>query len=136
MEQGINLENGMPNEQSKKKCKKLSLLPAEYVNIKQLFSLSGNSEKRPWTHTSLIILNKNYTFLFFMLHLMKNRLGYAMVNNNFLLMLKILSVLTGQGMTQISIVHTNNLWESTIFFCWYQKRWICYKRKNIVRHLT
>ena len=76
-------------------------------------------------------------FPIFMLHLMKNWLGgYAMVNNHFLLMLKIFNVLNGQGMTQISIVHTNNLWESTIFFCWYQKRWICYKRKNIVRHLT
>lgn len=57
-------------------------------------------------------------FPIFMLHLMKNWLGgYAMVNNHFLLMLKIFSVLNGQGMTQISIVHTNNLWESTIFFC-------------------
>ena len=46
---GINLGDGLLSEQSKKNSKKLSPLPAEYVNIKKLFTLPGNPDKRLWT---------------------------------------------------------------------------------------
>ena len=41
----INLENGLSSEQSKNNSKKLSPLPAEYVNIKKLFTLLGIPDK-------------------------------------------------------------------------------------------
>ena len=47
---GINLENGLSSEQSKNNSKKLSPLPAEYVNIKKLFTLPGIPDKRLWGH--------------------------------------------------------------------------------------
>ena len=45
---------------------------------------------------------------------MKNWLGYAMFNNHFLLMMKILSIPDGQGITQISIMPLNSLLESIL----------------------
>ena len=44
----INLENGLSSEQSKNNSKKHSPLPAEYVNIKKLFTLPGIPDKRLW----------------------------------------------------------------------------------------
>ena len=44
----INLENGLSSEQSKKNSKKLSPLPDEYVNIKKLFTITGNPDKSLW----------------------------------------------------------------------------------------
>ena len=43
---GIDHENGLSSEQSKKNSKKVSLLSAKYVNIKQIFTLAGNPDKR------------------------------------------------------------------------------------------
>ena len=43
---GINLGNGTPSEQSKKNSKKLSPLPAEYINIKKLFRITEIIDKR------------------------------------------------------------------------------------------
>ena len=45
----INLANVLSSEQSKNKPEKLSPLPAEYVNIKTLFTLPGITDKRLWT---------------------------------------------------------------------------------------
>ena len=44
----INFENGLSSEQNKKNFKKLSPLPAEYVNIKKLFTLPGNPDEHLW----------------------------------------------------------------------------------------
>ena len=44
-----NLKNGLSSEQSKKNFKKISPLPAEYVNIKKLFTFPGNPDKCLWT---------------------------------------------------------------------------------------
>ena len=45
---GLHLANGMLGEQSKKYSEKISPLPVEYENIKILFALPANPDKRLW----------------------------------------------------------------------------------------
>ena len=61
-------------------------------------------------------------------HTMKS---WSRVYNHFLLLLKILIILDGQGITHISFVDLSSLRESTLLFWWYQKRWIHCKSKDI-----
>ena len=109
---GINLENGLSSEQSKKNSKKLSLLPAKYVNIKQIFTLVGNPDKHLLAPLCSINFEDMLNFSNFDIAFDED----AMLSNHFLLMLKIPSILDGKVITHISIVDLNRLRESTLFF--------------------
>ena len=72
---GINLENVTQSEQNKKNSKKLSPLPAGYINMKKLFRITEIINERIWAPLCSIDFEDILLFLILISHSMKNYFG-------------------------------------------------------------